>query len=116
MPLNRLPDYISSNISLTGVSADYLDGVDLTTISSSLRSNHAITGGGTITFDASANLLWTTRFIIISNGRGPFFSTVGYYDIDMPSAGTVITGVGGTANKTVSASGISLNVLSLIHI
>ena len=70
MPLNRLPDYISSNISLTGVSADYLDGIDLSTISSSLRANTAITGGGTITFDASGNLFWSTRFIVISNGRG----------------------------------------------
>ncbi len=115
MPLNRLPDYISSNISLTGVSADYLDGIDSLTLSSSLRANKSITGGGTITFDASANLSWTQRFIIISNGRGPFFSTVGYYDIDMPPVGTVITGVGGSANKTVSASGISINVWEALY-
>jgi hypothetical protein len=115
LPLNRLPDYLNSNISLTGVSADYLDGIDSVSFASALRANRSITGGGTITFDSSANLLWTTRFIVIANGRGPLFSTTGYFDIDMPPAGTVIPGVGGTANKTVSASGISLNVWEALY-
>jgi hypothetical protein len=115
LPLNRLPDYLNSNISLTGVSADYLDGIDSVSFASALRANRSITGGGTITFDSSANLLWTTRFIVIANGRGPLFSTTGYFDIDMPPAGTVIPGVGGTANKTVSASGIPLNVWEALY-
>jgi hypothetical protein len=115
LPLNRLPDYLNSNISLTGVSADYIDGIDSVSFASALRANRSITGGGTITFDSSANLLWTTRFIVIANGRGPLFSTTGYFDIDMPPAGTVIPGVGGTANKTVSASGIPLNVWEALY-
>lgn len=115
MPLNRLPDYLNSNISLTGVSADYLDGIDSVSFASALRANRSITGGGTITFDSSANLLWSQRFIVISNGRGPLFSTTGYFDIDMPAAGTVIPGVGGASNKTVSASGISLNVWEALY-
>lgn len=115
MPLNRLPDYISSNISLTGVSSDYFDGIDSLSFASALRANRSITGGGTITFDSSANLLWSQRFIVISNGRGPLFSTTGYFDIDMPAAGTVIPGVGGASNKTVSASGISLNVWEALY-
>jgi hypothetical protein len=114
LPLNRLPDFISSNISLTGVSADYLDGIDLPTISSSLRANRAITGGGTITFDASGNLFWSTRFIVISNGRGPNYSTDGYYDMNCPTSGTII-GVGGAGNRTATASGISLSVWEALY-
>lgn len=108
MPLNRLPNFINSNISLTGVSADYLDGIDLSTISSSLRANNNITGGGTITFDASGNLIWSDRFIVMANGRGPLTAPQGYFDIYMPPAGTTITGLGGSGSRTVSASGIAI--------
>ena len=114
MPLNRLPDYISSNISLTGVSADYLDGVTSNSFSSSLRGNRAITGGGTITFDVSGNLFWSTRFIIISNGRGPTYSLDGYYDMYCPTSGT-ITGVGGAANRTATGSGIQIGVWEALY-
>jgi hypothetical protein len=108
LPLNRLPDYISSNISLTGVSADYLDGIDLSVISSSLRANRAITGGGTITFDVSGNLIWSDRFMVMSNGRSTLTAPQGYFDIYMPPAGTTITGLGGASSRTVSASGITI--------
>ncbi len=107
MPLNRLPDYVSSNISLTGVSADYLDGIDSSVLSWSLRANRNISGGGTITFDSSSNLFWSNRFIIISNGRSPSISTDGYFDIYCPTSGT-ITGVGGLGNKTATAAGIQI--------
>ncbi len=73
----------------------------------SLRANRSITGGGTITVDASYNVLWTARFIVISSGRGTNFSTAGYFDITCPTSGT-ITGVGGAANKTATAAGIPL--------
>jgi hypothetical protein len=107
LPLNRLPDYISSNISLTGVSADYLDGIDSSVLSWSLRANRNLSGGGTITFDSSSNLFWSNRFIIISNGRSPSISTDGYFDIYCPTSGT-ITGVGGLGNKTATAAGIQI--------
>ena len=107
MPLNRLPDVILSNQTLTGVSADYLDGITSSTLSQSLRANRSITGGGTITFDTSGNLSWSQRFIVISNGRGTHFSTDGYYEIYSPTSGT-ITGVGGSGNKTATGSGINM--------
>lgn len=107
MPLNRLPDLLLSNQTLTGVSADYLDGITSSTLSQSLRANRNITGGGTITFDANANLFWSSRFIIISNGRGPHYALDGYFDIYCPTSGT-ITGVGGAVSRTATGSGINL--------
>ncbi len=108
MPLNRLPDLLLSNQTLTGVSADYLDGITSSTLSESLRANRNITGGGTITFDSSGNLYWNFRFIVISNGRGSHYALDGYYDLYYPTVGTTITGVGGASSRTASASGISL--------
>ena len=107
MPLNRLPDVLLSNQTLTGVSADYLDGITSSTLSQSLRANRNITGGGTITFDASGNLFWSSRFIVISNGRGSHFSVDGYYEINCPTSGT-ITGVGGASNRSATGAGIPM--------
>lgn len=66
-----------------------------------------ITGGGTITVNGSGYLLWSARYIVISNGNGTDFSTSGYFDINCPTSGT-ITGVGGAANATATAAGIPL--------
>jgi hypothetical protein len=92
---------ISSN------NATFINGNNVLTVMESLRANRNINGGGTITVDASGNVLWSSRFIVISNGRGSHFSTAGYYDINCPTSGT-ITGVGGAANKTATAAGIPL--------
>lgn len=90
--------------------ADLYDGVDSITFASSLRSHSNMTGGGTITVSSSNELSWSQRFIIISNSRGTTFSTTGYFDINQPPSGTVITGVGGAPNTTVTANGVPLNV------
>lgn len=79
--------------------------IDPVTLAASLRSNRGINGGGTITVDASGNVLWSTRFIVISNGYGTNFASGGYFDITCPTSGT-ITGVGGAANATATAAGI----------
>lgn len=91
----------------SGLDADLFDGVDSVTRSASLRANRNISGGGTITVDASYNVLWSTRFIVISNGNGSNFAASGYFDITCPTSGT-ITGVGGAANATATAAGIPL--------
>jgi adhesin HecA-like repeat protein len=97
-----------SNLNVaTAGTADLLDGVSPLTRSASHRANRNISGGGTITVDASHNVLWSARFIVISNGRGSYFSTTGYFDINCPTSGTV-TGVGGATNKTATAAGIPL--------
>ena len=77
------------------------------TYTASLRANVNISGGGTITVNASAFVLWSERFIIISNGNGSNFGTSGFFDISCPTSGT-ITGVGGASNKTATAAGIPL--------
>ena len=72
------------------------------------QSNSLLTGGGTISVSATWEVKWSTRFITVSNGRGAALATGGYFDITMPSVSTVITGVGGAINKTVTANGIPL--------
>jgi hypothetical protein len=98
----------------SGLDADLLDGVDSLTRSASHRANKNITGGGTVTVDASGNVLWASRFIVISNGRGSYFSTTGYFDIECPTSGT-ITGVGGATNVTATAAGIPLGAWQAIY-
>jgi hypothetical protein len=98
----------------SGIDADLFDGVDSSTYSASLRANRNITGGGTVTVDASGNVLWSDRFIIISNGRGSNFSTIGYFDITCPTSGT-ITGVGGALNVTATAAGIPLGTWQALY-
>jgi hypothetical protein len=73
------------------------------------KANVLMTGGGVISLDAATNFKWTQRFIILGGGRGAgTLSTNGYYDINMPAAGTVITGMCGVANQTVGAAGINM--------
>ena len=114
MPLNRLPNVILSNQTLTGVSADYLDGITSSTFSQSLRANRNITGGGTITYDVSGNLFWSQRFIIISNGRGSHYAIDGYFDIYCPTSGTII-GAGGAGSRTATGSGIFLGTWDALY-
>lgn len=85
-----------------------------TATAATLRANTKISGGGTITVDGSGNVLWSSRFIVISNGRGPYFSSNGYFDINCPTSGT-ITGVGGAANATATAAGIPLGAWQALY-
>jgi len=84
------------------------------TYTASLRANVNISGGGTITVNGSGSVLWSERFIIISNGRGSNFGTSGFFDITCPISGT-ITGVGGASNKTATAAGIPLESYEAIY-
>jgi hypothetical protein len=78
---------------------------------------HAImTGGGTVSVSASYEVKWTSRFITISGGRTSDTATSGYFDIGpTPAAGTVITGVGGAANATVTAAGIPIGTWQALY-
>ncbi len=99
----------SLNYTSTGtINASSLEGLRGVTIAQSLRAQSNLTGGGTIAVDGSYNFSWTSRFIAISNGRGSHFSTGGYFDVLMPAAGTALTGVGGAASTTWTASGVTL--------
>lgn len=85
-----------------------------TATAATLRANNKISGGGTITVNGSGSVLWSSRFIVISNGRGPYFSTAGYFDITCPTSGT-ITGVGGAANATATAAGIPVGAWQALY-
>ena len=99
---------LSANVAtLTSNNATFMNGNNVLSVMQSLRANRALHGGGTITVSASGDILWSARFIVISNGRGTHFSTEGFFNISCPTSGT-ITGVGGAANKTATAAGIPL--------
>jgi hypothetical protein len=79
------------------------------------RAQHEVSGGGTLGVDGSAGISWGGRFIVISGGRGPSFATAGYFDIYMPANGTVITGLGGAANVTVTSGKITLPAWTALY-
>jgi len=108
------PLSVTSTTVVPNLNTTYLNGYTDVQLAENLRANRNFTGGGTITVDASYNVLWSSRFIVISNGYGSNFSTVGYFDITCPTSGT-ITGVGGAANVTATAAGIPLAAWSAIY-
>lgn len=104
------------NTSAVSFSTDIsVNSLALSSSHASLRANRNITGGGNITFDGSGNFKWTSRFIVIANGSGSYFSTNGYFDINMPATNAVITGVGGASNQTVTSSGIPINAWTALY-
>ena len=90
------------------------DLVDSTVMAQTLRANRNISGGGTITVSAGGSVLWSQRFLVISNGNGANFSTAGYFDITCPTSGTV-TGVGGATDVTATADGIPLSIWQALY-
>ena len=72
---------IAAGSASTATSATQYNGVAQPSFLESVRSPFNITGGGTIAVDASGYITWSTRFIIIANGRGSNFAASGYFDI-----------------------------------
>jgi len=70
-----------------------------------IKAGFNVSGGGTISRDASYGIKWSYRFIVIANGRGVDFSTGGYFAIEPLQVGQVVAGVNGTPDTTVDASG-----------
>ena len=103
-----------TGITKADVGLGNVDNTSTTTISQSLRANRNLNGGGIFTVDASGNVKWSNRMMVISNGRGTNFATDGYFTIDCPVIGTV-TGVGGAANKTATAAGIPLTAYEALY-
>lgn len=79
-----------------------------------IRSSIVITGGGNINVNADS-IRWSQRFILISAGNDPATAVSGYFDVNMPAVGSVITGVGGHANVTVTATGIALGSFGALY-
>ncbi len=98
----------------TATSATQFNSVTQPRYSSSIKSGFNVTGGGTITVNASYAVYWSSRYIVIANGNSSDFSTNGYFDINCPTSGTV-TGVGGAASRTATASGITLNAWEALY-
>lgn len=119
MPLNRATGIdASTSLSTFGYLSPSVtnSNLDLSALISSIRSNFTISGGGTITYDTSGYLSWTTRFIVMQAGsRNTNFATAGYFDINMPAAGTAIIGLGGSSSRLVETAGIQINVWESLY-
>jgi len=105
---------VSGALSGTATNATTYNSIAQATYSASIKSGFNITGGGLITVNGSGSVLWASRFIVISNGFGATFSTSGYFDITCPTSGT-ITGVGGHANVTATAAGITMGAWDALY-
>jgi hypothetical protein len=105
---------VSGALSGTATNATQYNSIAQATYSASIKSGFNVSGGGTITVNASGSVIWGTRFIVISNGNGATFSTAGFFDITCPTSGT-ITGVGGAPNRTATAAGITLNAWDALY-
>jgi hypothetical protein len=71
-------------------------------------------GGGTISISSDVRIKWTTRIVALGMGKGAHFSTDGYFQIAMPSAGNTITKYGG-GTATVDTNGIPLNTWETLY-
>lgn len=90
-------------------------GVDYRTQDFCNQANQILTGGGTISNSSTWDIKWSARFIVISSGKGTKSAANGFFDITMPPVDTAIPGVGGAANRTVTANGIKLEVWESLY-
>lgn len=102
------PLQVASTTMVSNLNANYLGGYTNDQLNAFSRSEHMMSGGGTVAWTSGSGISWSQRFIVISNSRGSSFSTNGYFDITMPANGTVITGAN-TSNVTVGSGLINLS-------
>jgi hypothetical protein len=74
------------------------------TIGSSVLNGY-VTGGGGLTWNANGRFKWSQRAIWISQTKNDLVPE-GYFDINMPPAGTVIPFVGSASTDTTTADGV----------
>jgi hypothetical protein len=120
MPLNRATGIdASTSLSTFGYpnpTSATGGSLDLSGLLASIRSNFTINGGGTIFFSGSSYLSWSQRFIVMQAGsRNTNFAIAGYFDINMPAAGTVVIGLGGAADRLADATGIQINAWESLY-
>lgn len=99
----------------SGLDADFVRGINPDTQYAIALANKTISGGGNIAVSAAGEIRWSARFICISVGRGAHYSTDGFFGITMPPTGTIITGVNGASNATVTTSGIFLGNWQILY-
>lgn len=95
-------------IEFQGDGTGRLLGVTLAQLDHSLRSRQHMFGGGLLKGDTTG-ISWSQRWLVgTAGGRSALDVPDGYFDVSMPSDGTVITGVGGASNQTVASGRIPL--------
>ena len=92
----------------SGLDADFVRGINPDTQYAMALANKTISDGGNIRVTTAGAVSWSQRFTVIAIGRGSHFSTNGYFDIALPPDGTLISGVNGASDVTVSNGAIQL--------
>jgi hypothetical protein len=102
---------------LEAATKQYVDNLVLTKAGlTPVRSQFAATGGGVVAVSPAIEASWSGRFVAMAVGRGNAYdSSAGYFDIYQPAASTVITGVGGASNVTVTANGVPLPAWNVLY-
>lgn len=100
------------NITGTAGNATTWNGQTHSVLLPAIRSEKS-TGGGLVN-TGTASVGWSARFIAICNGVGTFASA-GFFDISVPPNGTVITGVMGASNVTVTSGAIPMSSWSALY-
>ena len=75
-------------------------------------SQFTVNGGGTVTWSAAGNLLWGTRVIVIPAWKNAAYATAGYWAINCPTSGTIVSN-GGTV--TCTAAGIPISAYFALY-
>lgn len=75
------------------------------------RHQNQLTAGGSHRANMT-HVWWSSSFYAIAP-RKSGLQSASFYQIDVPAAGTVITGIGGATNKTIPASGNYANMIPL---
>jgi hypothetical protein len=84
--------YISNAVTTTNVFA-------VTATVPGFTSQFTVNGGGTVTWSAAGYLFWDTRVIVIPAWRNAAYATGGYWDINCPATGNIVSN-GGTVTCT----------------
>lgn len=79
-----------------------------------LRAQYNITGGGTVTHSATGYLKNSQRFIVINTSKGSDSATSGYWEINIPTSGT-ITGAFGSNNATCTSDGVPMGAWDALY-
>jgi hypothetical protein len=88
--------YASNAVTTTNVFA-------ITATVPGFTSQFTVNGGGTVTWSAAGYLLWSGRVLVIPAWRNAAYAAGGYWEINCPTSGTIISN-GGTV--TCTAAGI----------
>lgn len=80
-----------------------------------LRTNFIMSGGKATFNPVTGRFRWPDRMIVIGNGSGVHYSTLGYFDIAMPAVGTAVPIFPGATTRAWETTGILLDAWDALY-